>query len=186
MGRDKALLEWQGRPLWRVQAEKLVSLQPARTFIACRTEQQLELHPLLGKVCWLHDPPNEALGPIAAIARALGKTDLPLLVLAVDAPLITAPFLQAMLAEFETGSGGLFYRSDHGIEPLIGIYGPALRPLLLAAIERGELALQPVIQAAADRGLATVGPLPAGAQDLLVNANNPDEWAALQLQPPTA
>jgi len=42
MGRDKAFLDWDGRPLWQVQLEKLQQLAPQRLLISCREEQKVE------------------------------------------------------------------------------------------------------------------------------------------------
>jgi molybdopterin-guanine dinucleotide biosynthesis protein A len=183
MGTDKALLEWQGRPLWLVQLDKLRCLQPERLWIACRREQGLDNGDLAGQdVAWLFDPPGEDLGPIAAIARALEQTDLPLLVLAVDTPMMSADFLrQHLLARAESGRG-FFFAADLGVEPLAGIYGPAMRALLTQALERRKLALQSVTKAAADQGLAIIERLPADFSTVFANANTPEEWALLQTQ----
>ncbi|MDZ4289024.1 MAG: NTP transferase domain-containing protein, partial [Prosthecobacter sp.] len=55
MGQDKALLEWQGRPLWEVQLAKLQALKSERLLIACREEQGLQKNE--PTIEWLFDPP---------------------------------------------------------------------------------------------------------------------------------
>ena len=77
MGSDKAMLEWQGQLLWRVQLAKLRALCPNRLVIACREEQSLGQDP---DIEWLYDPPTEDSGPMRAICRALDAVQMPLLV----------------------------------------------------------------------------------------------------------
>lgn len=177
MGRDKALLEWGGRPLWEVQAAKLASLQPQRLLIACREEQGLH-HSQAGRpfaaVEWLFDPPGEDLGPMAAIVRALGTdTGMPLLVLAVDMPWVTADFLRNDLLGADRG---LFFQGPHGYEPLAGIYVPAMRAGMAARLQRGRLGLQAAIEEAVAAGDAVVKPAPVDAELLFQNANTQEEW----------
>ena len=178
MGQDKALLEWCGRPLWRVQVEKLLKLGPAHTLVACRAEQGLENYGTpVGGITFLPDPPGEDLGPIAAIARALEQTELPVLALAVDAPLLTGEFLRDHVLVHLHSEHGCFHRSAHGLEPFPGIYTPEMLPILLGAIRQNQLSLQRLIEAAAAQDLAHIHPLDPEFEPLFQNANTPEEWA---------
>lgn len=176
MGRDKARLDWQGRPLWQAQLDKLRALQPARLLVACREEQGLH-HPPVAGVEWLFDPAGDDSGPLGAIERALTAAALPLLVLAVDLPAMPAAFLDRGLRAPAEPGRSRFFATAQGLEPLAGWYDPALRPLLQEALARHDLGLQRLIRRAADLGLATLVPTAAGEEGLFANANTPAEWA---------
>ena len=92
MGADKALLDWRGVPLWRVQLGKLIELNPDRLLLSCREEQRLKN--VFAE--FVFDPPDNP-GPLGAIARCLEIAQRPLLVLAVDMPAMTPSFLRSML-----------------------------------------------------------------------------------------
>jgi molybdopterin-guanine dinucleotide biosynthesis protein A len=177
MGQDKALLPWQGHPLWRIQMAKLIALKPARLLVACREEQGLhEDAAMLSDVEWLFDPPGEDLGPIAAIARALEKERGPLLVLAVDMPWMTPEFLRDhLLGQWQAGQG-LFYLGQHGYEPLAGLYDPSMEEALVAAMQKGQLSLQRVIETAVTVGVAIAKAMPLAVEPLFANANTLEEW----------
>ena len=66
MGVDKALLDWRGVPLWRVQLGKLIQLNPDRLLLSCRAEQNLKN--VFAE--FVFDPPGNP-GPLGAIARCL-------------------------------------------------------------------------------------------------------------------
>lgn len=176
MGADKAFLPWLGKPLWRVQVQKLRELKPVRLLVACREEQGLEQTEEPG-VEWLFDPPGSDCGPMGPLCQALAEVQGPLVVLAVDMPEMSAAFLaERMLGH--SSNRALFFQAAHGVEPLAGIYTPALLPLMETAIARGRFSLRGVIQEAIDQGLASVLPLTPMDALCFRNANTPDEWSA--------
>jgi molybdopterin-guanine dinucleotide biosynthesis protein A len=179
MGEDKARLLWQGRPLWRVQLEKLRQLESAHCLVACREEQELQLDcPDDEAVTWLFDPVGNENGPLGAIARALASVSVPTLVLAVDMPFMTAEFLRTRL-EFSR-ERGCFFATGHGIEPMTGCYAPAMLPVIEKRLARGEKSLRGAISECVDLGLAQVVMLSAEEETLFTNANTPDEWQDCQ------
>src|ERR1700716_3480980 len=101
MGRDKAMLEWRGRPLWEWQMEKLRALNPEKILLSARSH-----------VAWrpadveliLDRPPSR--GPLSGLAAALGTiaTDH-LLDLAVDMPFVTTKHLQLLCGLAANGVG---------------------------------------------------------------------------------
>ncbi|MES2738519.1 MAG: molybdenum cofactor guanylyltransferase [Verrucomicrobiota bacterium] len=180
MGQDKAQLAWAGQPLWQVQARKLQALQPSPLFIACRLEQGLhESAPPDMQAEWLFDPPGQGSGPMLPILQALQQAARPLLVLAVDMPDMTPAFLAEALAQPLAGTA-LFFRTAHGIEPLAGLYTPALLPLLEAAAAASRFSLRRLIEDAVDQGLAIVLLLSPADESLFHNANTPGEWRGLK------
>ena len=183
MAQDKAFLDWHGRPLWRVQMEKLIALDPGRLFIAARAEQDfatlLAREPMNAAVTCVNDPAGEDCGPIGAITRCLRLSTGPLLVLAVDMPAMTADFLRQRLLSAATETQGAVHRGTRGYEALAAVYVPAALPLFEAALAAGRFALQPLLAEIARAGLCTVVDLQHENAPLFANANTPDEVARL-------
>ena len=175
MGRDKALLHCAGQPLWLIQASKLHALQPVRLFIACRREQGLhETVPVDLKAEWLFDPPDTDCGPMGPVIMALERVQSPLLVLAVDMPHMTARFLEEAVGH--TQEQGLFFTVAGGIEPLAGIYTPAMLPLLRTAFDSCQYSLRMALLHAQKQNLVMIRPLSDTGATLFTNANTPEDW----------
>src|SRR5262245_39904348 len=85
MGRDKALLELDGVPLWERQRALLAAVGAAEIFLSARPEQ-VWVRDARGFTAVVHDTlPN--CGPIAGITAALERASHPhLAVLAIDLP----------------------------------------------------------------------------------------------------
>jgi len=166
MGRDKALLDWQRRPLWQVQLDKLRVLEPERLLLSCRREQSLQPG---DDVEVAHDAEHADDGPLGAITRCLEIVQMPLLVLAVDMPWMTTEFLHENLKP------GRFYHGAHGFEALAAIYVPAMLPVMQQALRERRLALQRVVESSVHSGFAESIELDASTAELFRNANSPDD-----------
>lgn len=177
MGRDKAFLDWQGRPLWRVQLEKLLALQPAQLFLAAREEQnfaaELSMAGFDSSVTLLNDPPDEDCGPIAAIERCVERAADSLLVLAVDMPLMTSDFLRESLLSQAADGRGVVARVGDAFEPLAAVYSRRALPFFQEALVCESFALQPLIRRLGDAGVASVIDLPRENEILFANVNTP-------------
>ena len=169
MGRDKALLDWQGRLLWQVQLDKLRALKPGRLLLSCRREQALQP---TGDVNMVFDPEGADDGPLGAITCCLEIVQMPLLALAVDMPWMTTEFLRENLRP------GRFHHGAHGFEALAAIYVPSMLPAMQEALRERSLALQRLIGTCVQSGLAESVELDASTAELFRNANTPDEWVA--------
>ncbi len=173
MGSDKAMLEWQGQLLWRVQLAKLRALCPNRLVIACREEQSLGQDP---DIEWLYDPPTEDSGPMRAICRALDAVQMPLLVLAVDMPWMTTDFMRAELLFAAGHERGFFIATEHGPEPMAAIYVPLMLHRMNRCVEVGRLSLQHFVAECTEAELAQVRPIQPQETIFFSNANTPIEW----------
>jgi molybdopterin-guanine dinucleotide biosynthesis protein A len=172
------MLDFAGRPLWQTQARKLQVLQPAHLFIACREEQGLhESVPEDLKVEWMFDLPAQESGPILPILQALRRAEMPLLALAVDMPEMTPAFLSELMEQ--RPSTAFFFKTSQGIEPLAGLYTPALITLMEAAVATSQFSLRKLIEAAVEAEQAIVLPLSPTDEILFNNANTPGEWRGL-------
>ena len=181
MGGDKALLEWRGQPLWRFQVGKLIELNPDRLLLSCREEQRLKN--VFAE--FVFDPPDNP-GPLGAIARCLEVAQLPLLVLAVDMPQMTAEFLRSLLDECADCSRGLVCQSAESFEPLCAVYPVQAQELLRAMLRDGVFKMQTVVEGLAAMNLVRVRELRADELPLFFNANTPQEYAWMKSAPPAS
>ncbi|MCF7787016.1 MAG: molybdenum cofactor guanylyltransferase [Prosthecobacter sp.] len=172
MKQDKALLHWHGQDLWQAQLHKLQSLEAARVLLSCRSEQSLFVSPS-EEVEVVHDPIGADDGPLGAITRCLEQVQMPLLVLAVDMPWMTAAFLREQLSKHENPEKGWFFRGPHGDEALAGLYVPAMLPLMQEALSKKDFKLQHVIEAAVHSDLAITHALGEEQMPFFHNANTP-------------
>ncbi|WP_009965941.1 molybdenum cofactor guanylyltransferase [Verrucomicrobium spinosum] len=174
MGQDKALLDWGGQPLWQVQLGKIATLNPARVLLSCREEQALSPVPL--GVQTVYDPPGNQ-GPLPAIWRCLDQVRLPLLVLGVDMPGMTADFLGEIVQRGLSVPGrGVVYEGSRGFEPLAALYPVEGLPLLRKAMDAGNYRLQAFVRAAVEAGLLDALPVPAHAAGCFSNLNTPEDF----------
>jgi molybdopterin-guanine dinucleotide biosynthesis protein A len=172
MKQDKALLHWHGQDLWQAQVHKLQSIDAARVLLSCRRDQPLFVSPS-EEVEVLHDPEGTDDGPLGAITRCLERVQMPLLVLAVDMPWMTAAFLREQLHKHESPDKGWFFRGPHGDEALAGLYVPAMLPLMQEALSKKDFKLQHVIEAAVHSELAITHALGDEQMPFFHNANTP-------------
>lgn len=103
MGKDKRLLEYQGKPLIRSAFEATQAISDELWVLIASQEDQRILSPLLDRDTrfLLDEHPNS--GPLGALASALPRVQCEYaLLLAVDYPLVTGPFLQKMKGVVET------------------------------------------------------------------------------------
>ena len=171
MGREKALLEVDGAPLWRRQRDVLVAAGAAEIFLSARPEQSWAKS-AAGFTAVVHDAlPN--CGPLIGITAALERATHPwLAVLAIDLPGMDAQWFQRLLADCTPGVGAVA-RRDGCFEPLAAIYPREFKWLAWDAIGRSEFALQPLLRAAEAEGLLRAREIAAGEMDLFANWNEP-------------
>ena len=175
MGQDKAWLPWRGQPLWRVQLEKLAALAPTRLIVSCRADQGFAGHAL----DVIPDAPDNP-GPLGAIASCLREAQMPLLVLAVDMPFMTAELLSLLLQHVGQPRRGVVFQHHEGFEPLCAVYPMEMLAVLDQALARHQHRMQDVIAASINAGLMEALPLPAQHESAFFNANTPEEWTLAQ------
>jgi molybdenum cofactor guanylyltransferase len=172
MKQDKALLHWHGQELWQAQLHKLQSLGAERVLLSCRHEQPLLVS---DGVEIIHDPAGNDDGPLGAITRCLERVQMPLLVLAVDMPRMTAAFLREQLSAHENPDQGWFFRGSHGAEALAGMYVPAMLPHMRQALSEKNLKLQHVIEACVYAGSALTHEMSGDQAAFFQNVNTPSD-----------
>lgn len=163
MGCDKALLEFEGEPLWRRQEATLRRLQPKEVLISGP--------PRPG--CLTIADECENAGPLGGIATALRRCAAPLLiVLAVDLPRMTSDFLRSLLAISRSGKG-VVPRGPEFFEPLAAIYPKACSSLAESALRHGDFSLQNFVRAGISAGHLLPRALAPEELPLFANLNTP-------------
>jgi len=170
MGRDKARLEMDGRPMLARQIQLARETGAAKVFVSGHAERDyLEFGcPVL------FDRLSDA-GPLAGIERALTEISSSwLLVLAVDMPNLTPAILQQM-AKRGAGTTGVIPRVNGRIEPLAAIYPKAASCLALALLDDERHAATTFAELCVGSGLARFHDLPAGAAGFFASCNTPSD-----------
>lgn len=163
MGRDKALLEIEGEPLWRRQLETLRALAPEQLMIAGAARENYEV---------VADEIVDA-GPLGGIAAALRKCRAPhLVVLAVDLPEMTPDFLRSLFLLCREESGAV--PSDREFfEPLAAIYPVACAALASAVLRGGDFSMQNFVRQAVKQNFLVARPILPSEISLFANLNSP-------------
>jgi molybdenum cofactor guanylyltransferase len=168
MGRDKATVLFNGKPLWQIQLALLRSLEPAEIFVSARAEPWWKPN----DIRFVADPPPSR-GPLSGLAAALDRmSGSHLLVLAIDMPFMTGGHLR--LLREQTGSGrGVVPTIGDGAEPLCAIYPAECREQAAAGLAGGDFSLQTLIKKLVHAGRMTVFPVDAADVALYQNLNAP-------------
>lgn len=169
MGQDKALVEWNGTPLHQLQLAKLRALQPQEIFISARHDQPWRPRDV-ALVC----DQAGTCGPISGIAATLrGCESDHLLVLAIDLPLITCDFLEAMIARAQGGIG-IVPTIDGQFEPVAAVYPRES----FDAFASGATSLQHVMNKLVRREQMRSFEVPPHERKLFRNVNQPADLIA--------
>jgi molybdopterin-guanine dinucleotide biosynthesis protein A len=170
MGRDKATIELEGRPLWERQLELLRDLGPERIFVSARTTpdwvpDKIEL--------LLDDPPSR--GPLSGLTKALtAMRTTHLIVLAVDMPFINREQLRELWSAATDGSGVVPVVSEQ-VEPLAAIYPVEAAADFTAALSRSDFSLQSVVRRLAANGKIRLVSISDANAALYRSANTPGD-----------
>lgn len=169
MGQPKALLDYQGLPLWRFQANKLRELQPDELLISAPPALQLEQGPW--KIIQDRQP---NLGPLAGLDAALEtmSTDY-LVVLAVDMPAITVEFLRLVL-DHPIGKG-VVPELDGFYHGLVAVYPTKIRFIVKQILSSEDRSVQHLVRKACENNLVDIYPVTSEERPLFQNINRPSD-----------
>jgi molybdenum cofactor guanylyltransferase len=169
MGTSKALLDYQGMPLWRFQIQKLLRLGPRQLFLSVR--KNVELPP--GPWTFVHDRLPDA-GPLAGLDATLRRTreDF-LVVLAVDMPAMTSEFLSALLGE--AGPAGIVPFLGGLYQGTAAVYPAKILPMVKTILTGNDRSLQYLIREALNCGLMRTLEIPPSSAPLFENWNSRED-----------
>jgi molybdopterin-guanine dinucleotide biosynthesis protein A len=116
-------------------------------------------------------------GPLAGILAALDHAaDRPVLVCAVDLPLVSASLISTLVQPALTvADARVAIQSDDGtVQPLCGVYGPGVAPVIRERLNQGDRSVFGLLAA-----LEIVEHVPADPHTL-TNVNTPEDLASLE------
>jgi molybdopterin-guanine dinucleotide biosynthesis protein A len=147
MGRDKALLEFAGRPLVAHAVAKLRRVTGEANILAGEAPGNPALRQFGPLICDEHP----ACGPMGGIEAALRHSAHDWnLILPVDVPFLPAAFLDSWVRGIVAKSGRrppvALFRVDNIPQPTLLIIHRQVAPRLTAALAAGEFKLLPVLQ----------------------------------------
>ena len=139
MGQPKALIQYQGLPLWRFQANTLLALDPSELFISASAQFDA------GEGPWIILEDRKAgLGPLSGLEAALEHCSAnQLVVLAVDMPCITFEFLKSLLDE--AGNMGIVPSVDGFYHGTVAVYPRAIYPRVEAVLATEDRSFQHLV-----------------------------------------
>ena len=150
MGRDKALLEEGGVPMWQRQRDVLIAAGAAEVFLSVRPEQHWAVE-ATGFASRLHDAIPGG-GPLVGITAAIERSTCDhVAVLAIDLPEMPPAWFTALRALCAPGLGAVG-RRDERFEPLAAIYPRSFMHHAWPALAAARYALQPLIARAVELG----------------------------------
>jgi molybdopterin-guanine dinucleotide biosynthesis protein A len=172
MGRDKAWVEWNGRPLIAAAVDNARQLGITEIFISGRPDAD---YSALDCPVLLDLEPG--LGPLSGIERGLHYCTSPLLlVLAVDLPRITSAFLRALAARCNRLTGVVPLRQGR-LEPLAAIYPKRCHAFAFDRLTRGSRAAHEFAGDCLRERAARRWRVPASEAPCFANWNSPADLA---------
>ena len=147
MGKDKATVLFQGKPLWQIQLNLLRELRLVEIFLSARSDP--DWRPADVKFV-ADEPPSR--GPLSGVAASLGRIRTNhLLALGIDMPFMSEKYLRFLCDQIEPRRGVLPMIGGRA-EPLAAIYPKGAHVDLVAALSGLDFSLQTVTQRLVDAG----------------------------------
>ena len=186
MGRPKALLEWEGRTaVEHAVAVARAGVGGGPVCVVRAPGQELPLPDAL-----VVDDPVAFPGPLAALTQGLEAVDgrcEAAFATGVDTPLLVPELVRVVVAALREGDDAVVPVIGGRDQPLLAVYRVSLVPRLRQLLSSGLRGLKDLPGAAAVRTLSADelladAALAAADPELrsALNANTPDEWAALR------
>jgi molybdopterin-guanine dinucleotide biosynthesis protein A len=171
MGRDKATMEFEGRPLWERQLDLLRGLSPDKIFVSARSKPSW----LPGDVKALIDD-RPSRGPLSGLTKALAEMRTThLIALAVDMPFLTSDELRDLSRLVGTRQGVVPLIGERA-EPLAAIYPADAAEDFQTALAGSTFSLQPIIQAIAKAGKVKLWQVPKERAHFYRSVNEPGDF----------
>ena len=148
MGRDKAGVDFHGEPLWRRQMRTLQSAGSDEILISGRPDACYW-------ECGFRVITDElpGAGPLGGVASLLDAAANPLvMVLAIDMPFMTSPYLRCLLEKCSGNSGAVPRHRDF-FEGLVAIYPKTARTLAREILRGDDRSMQHFVRECESAGL---------------------------------
>lgn len=149
MGRDKATLEIDGRPLWQRQLATLRATGASELFISGRANG-----PCAESGVTIIEDRTPHAGPLAALEAVLPRiSNSHVIVLAIDLPAMRPDFLTALVKTALAKDRSVVPQFDGRFEPLAAVYTPGILPLVIECLKSADHSMQNLLRKAVQRGL---------------------------------
>ena len=169
MGMNKALLDYEGTPLWRFQMEKLIQLRPDQLFLSVQAGMAFPS----GAWTFVHDRSPD-VGPLGGLEAALRVTREDFLVaLAVDMPAMTVEFLSFLLEK--VGHAGVVPDLEGFYHGAAAVYPVKILPLVEQVLASNDRSFQHLIREAIQSGMMKAQEIEPETSGLFENWNSPEE-----------
>lgn len=173
MGRDKAWVEFDGKPLVKIAVAKVRQLGIKDVFISGRAGEDYSA--LKCPVLLDREP---GWGPLGGIERGLDACPTPLLlVLAVDLPRMSLTLLARMQQSCDRLTG-IVPKLNGELEPLAAIYPKRSHAIACAAIARSQHSARDFASACLRERAVTAYPVVRSDASAFLNCNRPDDLTA--------
>ena len=171
MGVDKAMLPWNGQPLWKHQLRLATAIEADEVLVSGSADG-----PWRGAARVVPDAVS-GHGPIAGLAAVLAAMRSDWLVLAaVDMPWLEAGMIRTLLTGCCGGAGVVPCLGDR-VEPFAGIYPSRLAELAQRHAASGDRSLRNFVREAERRGCLKLISWEWKRAGSLKSINTPSEWA---------
>lgn len=168
MGRDKATLDFCGKPLWQNQLAILKQLKPLEIFVSARTDPPWRP----AETIFVGDK-FPSIGPVSGISAALrNMRGSHLLVLAIDLPYMTAEYLKSLYDKTAAYLGVVPMVGDRA-DPLAAIYSVDAAADFTAAACGNDHSLQHIIRGLSQSGRVRLVAVTPDEKILFRNLNSP-------------
>ena len=147
MGKDKATVLFEEKPLWQIQLDLLRRLEPAEIFVSARTDPAWRP----GDLQFVPDVPPSR-GPLSGLAASLDRIrGSHLIALAIDMPFMSENYLRYLCGQIEPGVGVL-PKVDDRAEPLAAIYPREASADFHSALAGADFSLQTLARVLVETG----------------------------------
>lgn len=168
MGRDKAFMEIEGKPLIRRIASALREVCGTVAIVGGDEKKYAGLG-----LPWYQDSFPDC-GPLGGIHTALKHFNADVFISACDLPSINPSLIRFLLSRHDPGNHPVtLARSPESVQPLFGVYNPSVLPSLERFLAGGERQVLRFVQGSG----ATIITLPSGfSPGILANLNSPADY----------
>jgi len=173
MGRNKALLELNGRPFIQHVADTMVAVLPDVVVVADDVAPYCFLGlPVISDI-------HKGCGPIAGLHAALSHSESPVFVLSCDTPFVS-PDLIRYVIDFPTLVAANIVSFDGGLQPLCGLWSRECLPAIERRIAEGLNSMLGLLEEIRFTAVHVGPELPFHDPWLLKNFNSPEDLSILQ------
>jgi molybdopterin-guanine dinucleotide biosynthesis protein A len=171
MGRDKAGVVIENRPLWEYPITALRATGPAEILLSGPPDG-----PYAASGCDIVMDDEPSRGPLSGICAGLERCRTPwLLVLAIDMVRMTPQFLSELLRLARADEQGRVPECDGKLHPLAAVYPRRCLSLAAECLRGDDWSMHRFVRCAVEEKLVRIYEAPAQQKPLFTNLNTPED-----------